>query len=114
MLNDFTETISWSEVYLPTLREHHQKTRGPIEELIKIGDIVQIHAETKRAEWKLAVVEQINREADGLVRSAETRTSNGKTSRPISKLYPLEVIESSLKIRSESKKLFQRYQVQQY
>ena len=95
---------NWSEVYLPALREHHQKTRGPIKELIKIGDIVQVHAETKRAEWKLAVVEQLNRGADGLVRSAEIRTSNGRTSRPISKLYPLEVIESSLKIQSESEK----------
>ena len=95
---------NWSEVYLPALREHHQKTRGPIEELIKIGDVVQVHADTKRADWKLAVVERLNRGADGLVRSAEIRTSNGKTSRPINKLYPLEVIESTLKIQPASSK----------
>jgi hypothetical protein len=81
---------NWSEVFLPAL--------------IKKDDVVQVYAETKRAEWKLAVVEQLNRGADGLVRSAEIRTSNGRTSHPISKLYPLEVIESSLKIQSGSER----------
>lgn len=84
---------SWNTVYLPSLREHHQKTRGPIEEIIKIGDVVQIHTDEKRSQWKLAVVQQLNRGADGLVRSAEIRTANGKTNRPINKLYPLEVWE---------------------
>ena len=30
---------------------------------------------------------------DGAIRSAEIRTANGKTNRPINKLYPLEVNE---------------------
>jgi hypothetical protein len=95
----------WSTSYLPSLREHHQATKGPMKEIIKIGDVVQIHQDSKRSEWKLAVVEQLNRGADGKVRSAEIRTANGRTSRPINKLYPLEVFESSEKlIRSESEK----------
>ena len=95
----------WSSSYLPSLREHHQATKGPIEEAIKIGDIVQVHQDSKRSEWKLAVVEQLNRGADGMVRSAEIRTTNGKTSRPINKLYPVEVFESNQKvIQAESKK----------
>lgn len=50
-------------------------------------------------------MERLNRGADGKVRSAEIRTANGRTSRPINKLYPLEVFESSEKlIQSESKK----------
>ena len=95
----------WSTSYLPSLREHHQATKGPMKEIIKIGDVVQIHQDSKRSEWKLAIVEQLNRGADGKVRSAEIRTANGRTSRPINKLYPLEVFESSEKlIRSESEK----------
>lgn len=94
----------WSTSYLPSLRENHQATKGPIEEIIKIGDIIQVHQDSKRSEWKLAVVEQLNRGTDGMVRSAEIRTANGRTSRPINKLYPLEVFESSQKmIRAESK-----------
>ena len=91
--------------HLPSLREHHQATKGPIEEAIKIGDIVQVHQDSKRSEWKLAVVEQLNRGADGMVRSAEIRTTNGKTSRLLNKLYPVKVFESNQKvIQAESKK----------
>ncbi|XP_045023523.1 uncharacterized protein LOC123467803 [Daphnia magna] len=83
----------WNNVYLPSLREHHQRTRGPIKEIIKVGDIVQIHNECKRYSWKLAVVENVIRGADGKVRAADVRTANGKTNRPINKLYPLELSE---------------------
>lgn len=59
----------------------------------QVGDIVQIHNENKRFSWKLAVVENLIRSADGKVRAAEVRTANGKTNRPINKLYPLELSE---------------------
>jgi hypothetical protein len=36
-------------------------------------------------------VESVHRGNDGIIRSADIRTSNGRTNRPISKLYPLEV-----------------------
>lgn len=50
-------------------------------------------------------MEQLNRGEDGKVRSAEIRTAKGKTSRPINKLYPLELVESTEKwIPLESKK----------
>lgn len=76
--------------------------KGAIEEIIRIGDVVQVHADKKRIELKLAVVEELNRGADGLVRSAGIRTSNGRTSRPINKLYPLEVFGEYEKIQSGS------------
>jgi hypothetical protein len=41
--------------------------------------------------WRLALVEKLNTGNDGLVRSACIKTSTGRTSRPIVKLYPLEV-----------------------
>jgi hypothetical protein len=62
---------------------------------IKVGDVVQIQSESKRANWKLAIIESINRGGDGQVRSAELRTATGRTSRPINKLYPVEVSENS-------------------
>jgi len=46
---------------------------------------------TPRIKWKLAVIEGLNKGSDGFVRSADIRTANGKTNRPIARLYPLEV-----------------------
>ena len=39
----------------------------------------------------MAVVEEVNKGADGLIRSVNVRTSTGRTNRPLAKLYPLEV-----------------------
>ena len=58
---------------------------------IKVGDVVLVHDESPRIRWKMAVVEELTIGRDGLVRAASIRTSNGKTNRPIVKLYPLEV-----------------------
>jgi len=59
--------------------------------MVKIGDVVLVHDDTPRIRWKL---EGVNKGADGLIRSADIRTANGKTNRPISRLYPLEVTAS--------------------
>ena len=66
-----------------------------MKDTIKVGDVVQIQSESKRANWKVAIIESINRGGDGQVRSAEMRTATGRTSRPINKLYPVEVSENS-------------------
>jgi len=58
---------------------------------VKIGDVVLMHDDTPRVQWKLAVIEQVNKGADGLIRSANVRTTTGRTSRPIPRLHPLEV-----------------------
>ena len=68
------------------LREHHKKTKGPMKDTIKIGNVVQIQGDRKRANWKLAIVEKITWGGGGMIRSAELRTANGYTSRPINKL----------------------------
>jgi len=41
----------------------------------------------------LAVVEELIKGMDGLIRAAKIRTNSGKTNRPIAKLFPLEVNE---------------------
>ena len=39
----------------------------------------------------MAVIEDVVRGSDGLIRAAYIRTKNGRTNRPIARLYPLEV-----------------------
>ena len=50
-----------------------------------------IHDEGPRINWRLAVVRNLRMGGDGLVRAADIQTSTGRTNRPITKLYPLEV-----------------------
>ena len=64
---------------------------GNNQQKIKTGDIVLIHDERPRIDWRLAVIEDLIPGGDGLIRAASIRTSTGKTTRPITKLYPLEV-----------------------
>ncbi|XP_053403136.1 uncharacterized protein LOC123560655 [Mercenaria mercenaria] len=80
----------WRHEYLTALREHHQTT-GINEQKINVGDVVQIHDESPRSQWKLAVVQELIYGNDGYTRAAKIRTSNGITNRPIVKLYPLEM-----------------------
>ena len=83
----------WRHEYLTSLREFH-RTTGTNEQSIKTGDVVLVYDEGPRSSWKLAVIEDLIRGGDGLVRAAHIRTSTGYTNRPVSKLYPLEVSAS--------------------
>ena len=90
------------------------------------GKVVLIHDETPRNQWKLGVIIQLHQGKDGLVRSVTLRTAKGNLiSRPIEKLYPLEVLaeEDNLQdskdkfknpeeIRSTSEKRTQRASAQ--
>ncbi|XP_069114867.1 uncharacterized protein [Argopecten irradians] len=80
----------WRQEYLTSLREFHRAS-GSNSQVIKVGDIVQVHDDSPRTTWKIAVVEDLVYGRDNLVRSAVIRTSSGITNRPIIKLYPLEV-----------------------
>ncbi|XP_053388629.1 uncharacterized protein LOC128551740 [Mercenaria mercenaria] len=80
----------WRREYLTGLRENHQAT-GNNSQTISVGDVVQIHDETPRTRWRLAVVQQLIPGKDGLFRSAVVKTSTGVTNRPLVKLFPLEV-----------------------
>ncbi|CAG2234601.1 unnamed protein product [Mytilus edulis] len=82
----------WKFEYLTSLREFHKKT-GDNKINIKVGDVVQVHDDKTRIKWKKAVVEEVVTGNDGLVRSSIIRTNSGRTSRPIVKLYPLEINE---------------------
>ena len=84
----------WRQEYLTSLREFH-KAFGKNEIEIKVGDVVQVHDDTKRVNWRLAVVERVIEGKDGLIRAADIKTSTGFTNRPITKLYPLEVTSTT-------------------
>ena len=69
---------------------------------MKVGETVLIHDDTPRVQWKLAIIEGVNKGADGLIRSANVRTSTGRTNRPIARLYPLEVTAAEVPETLES------------
>ncbi|XP_045208291.2 uncharacterized protein LOC123560095 [Mercenaria mercenaria] len=80
----------WRNEYLTALREHHT-TSGSNKQYISFGSVVQVHDGTPRSTWRLAVVEEVVKGKDGLIRSAKIRVGNKLSNRPITKLYPLEV-----------------------
>ena len=119
----------WQREYLTGLREQHssQKNKNISGERVARGKVVLIHDETPQNQWKLGVIIQLHQGKDELVRSVTLRTAKGNLiSRPIEKLYPLEVLseEDNLQdskenfknpeeIRSTSEKRTQRASAQQ-
>ncbi|XP_065915698.1 uncharacterized protein [Dysidea avara] len=80
----------WKLEYLTSLREFHKTTGNNIQK-VQIGDVVLVHDDTPRIRWDLAVIEDVIKGSDGLIRAAKIHTKGGRTNRPIAKLYPLEV-----------------------
>ena len=80
----------WRHEYQKSLREFHRSS-GDNKESIKKEDVVLVYDDGPRSTWQLAVVKDLIRGGDNLVRAAEIRTSTGHTNRPICKLYPLEL-----------------------
>ena len=94
----------WRKEYLTSLREVH-RTTGTTEQTIKIGEVVQIHDDTPRHQWKLGVIEELVKGNDGFIRSVTVRTARGRTNRPIARLYPLEVVHPSADVESHQQEL---------
>ena len=92
----------WRHEYLTSLREFHRASGNNLQQ-VKVGDVVLIHGEGPRINWKLAVIHQVVKGKDGLIRAAEVRTANGTTNRPIAKLYPLEVTANDVSSLSDNK-----------
>ncbi len=86
----------WRNEYLLSLRERSQyKIKAPrvqYSETPSVGDVVLIKDDVPRGQWKMGKVATLRTSRDGLVRSAEVRTSTGKmVRRPINLLFPIEV-----------------------
>lgn len=68
-------------------KANDKKTRAP-----QIGDIVLVGADNKkRFEWPLGRIMKLNPGRDGQFRSAVVKTLKGILTRPLQRLYPLEV-----------------------
>ena len=86
----------WRNEYLSGLREYHRNKVGERERVVQIGDVVTVFEDNvKRGRWKTAVVEDVVIGKDKVVRGAKIRViTKGnpiRMSRPVQKLYPLEI-----------------------
>ena len=86
----------WQREYLTNLRESHDCNAQAIGKAPKVGDVVTVYEEgVKRNGWKMAVVESLIVGKDKEVRGANVRViTKGKTvhlSRPVQKLFPIEI-----------------------
>ena len=101
----------WRREYLTSLREAHTNNNGSDMETIRVGDVVIVHDDCPRLKWRLAIAKDLQRGCDGFVRSASIQTASGRTNRPITKLYPLEVnIETSTDIHPVNNNAQETYQ----
>jgi len=94
----------WRHEYLTGLREFHQAS-APNIQVVKPEAVVLVHDDTPRINWRFAVVEDTIAGEDGLVRAANIRTSTGRTNRPVSKLYPLEVTVADPLLKQDSSQI---------
>ena len=87
----------WKDEYLVGLREFHRcSPNGVQDRKIKTGDVVLVHEDSSRSNWRLGEVIEVIESSDGYERGALLRVTSkrGKHSRirrPIQKLFPLEV-----------------------
>ena len=58
---------------------------------IKVGEVIQIHNDTYRNQWKLGIINKLFTGKDNCVHSSQLKTAQGYTNRPIAKLYSLEI-----------------------
>ena len=98
----------WKNEYLLELRSAHRHDRGKEDASpVSVGDLVVIHDDNQpRGFWKLGKVEQVMTGRDGLARGAVVRVANKgrqatRLTRPIQKLFPLEVPYGKQSTRKE-------------
>lgn len=81
----------WTRLYLPELQRRVKWT--DIHRNVSIGDLVMIADEnTPRNLWPLALVIEVSRGRDDLVRSVRLRTKATELVRPITKIIVLEAV----------------------
>jgi len=92
---------------LANLREFHRNKLGRPEKIVQVGDVVAVYkGDRKRGEWKWGIVDSLVTGKDGIVRGAQVRViTKGKPahlSRPVQKLYPLEIRSKGEGTRTKS------------
>ena len=86
----------WRKEYLIGLREAHRNKGKESAIASSVGDVVIVEVEgRKRCEWKIAVVVELVKGRDRVVRGANVKMVSGGRpvylSQPVQKLYPLEI-----------------------
>ena len=79
----------WRHEYLTSIRERYSNKGG--DSNVKVGQVVLIGDATPRVNWKMGIIVELLPSSDGQTRSVKVKTNSGYLTRPISKLYPLEI-----------------------
>ena len=82
----------WRSEYLLALRERHTcnvRSKGIV--WPRVGDVVLVHDEGPRQSWKLGCITRLFTSSDENTRVAQVKMSTGITTRPVVRLYPLEL-----------------------
>ena len=82
----------WTAEYMRSLRESHRRAGGKQTPHPNIGDVVIIRGDSKnRNQWKLAIVIDLIRGKDSIVRAAKLKVGKDHLERASQHLYPLEL-----------------------
>ncbi|XP_068211733.1 uncharacterized protein [Palaemon carinicauda] len=90
----------WEREYLTSLRETH-RVGIRHESWPKMGDVVLIHDEGPRSQWKLGQIVKLHVGPDNVLRVVTLKTPQGQVMRPVVKLYPLELWQETDVVISE-------------
>jgi len=71
--------------------------------MVRVGDVVLIHDDMPKINWRMGIIEKLNEGADSFVRSVQLRNSTGRTNCPIARLYPPEVAAKNQAMNGKEK-----------
>ena len=74
----------WRKEYVQLLQTRQKWNEN--KRNLQVGDVVLVKEDTKRNEWKLAVVDEVRHSNDGVIRTVEIRQGLLKYVRPVNKL----------------------------
>ena len=93
----------WRKDYLLSLREIHKINKTIGNNNLKVNDIVLIHSQYyPRQSWKMGKITEIMDSRDKKIRWVKLRSNGQEITRPINKLYPLEIHNSEKDNTSET------------
>lgn len=84
----------WTKDYVLQLSSFHRvKSKKTVS--VKLGDVVLIEGKGPRGIWTTGIIAETHPGRDGIVRACKVRIPNGQfLTRPVQKLYPLELAKS--------------------
>ncbi len=75
----------WLKYFAPNLLSRNKWFRK--RENVQVGDLVlELDPKRKKCQWKMALITDVHRGSDGLVRKVRMKTQTGEYARPIHKL----------------------------